>query len=168
MWRRVTSGAGSRTAPALRDGANSTMSSRSGLTARPASPHLCALCPRHQHLKHDSGWTLTGDPEGTLIWTSPTGHRYTSEPEPLAVDPGLTATGQSDELVGLCWLPDGVGDVAVSAADEAEVDAWLDHLLLDELYGSLPATPQPDWLDAALQATTPAATDSTADDPPPF
>ncbi|MEO9139229.1 MAG: hypothetical protein ABI345_09200 [Jatrophihabitans sp.] len=38
--------------------------------------------PRHHHLKHDAGWTVTGNPNHTLTWTSPTGHTY---PAPLDV-----------------------------------------------------------------------------------
>jgi hypothetical protein len=32
-------------------------------------------------VKHDvPGWTVTQDPDGTITWTTPTGHRYTSSP----------------------------------------------------------------------------------------
>ncbi len=39
-----------------------------------------ALCEHHHRLKHQTGWQVTGDPHGTLKWTSPTGHRYESPP----------------------------------------------------------------------------------------
>ena len=42
--------------------------------------NLQCLCPRHHHAKHDAGWTITGNPNGTLTWTSPTGHHYHNRP----------------------------------------------------------------------------------------
>jgi hypothetical protein len=48
-----------------------------------AASNLCVLCRRHHRLKHDTDWTLDQHPDGTFVWTSPTGHRYLVEPEPL-------------------------------------------------------------------------------------
>ena len=46
--------------------------------------HNCeTLCPRHHHLKHEAGWTVAGDPAGTLTWTSSTGHTYRAPPGSL-------------------------------------------------------------------------------------
>jgi hypothetical protein len=42
--------------------------------------NMQALCEHHHRLKHQTGWTVTGDPHGILIWISPTGHRYESPP----------------------------------------------------------------------------------------
>ena len=48
-----------------------------GVTA----PGNCqALCEHHHRLKHEGGWTVTGDPADELTWTSPTGHHYRSPP----------------------------------------------------------------------------------------
>ena len=44
--------------------------------------NLETLCSRHHHLKHETGWSVVGDPSGTLTWTSPTGHTYRSPPKP--------------------------------------------------------------------------------------
>jgi hypothetical protein len=45
------------------------------------SPCNCeCLCEHHHRLKHETGWTVTGDPADTLLWTSPTGHQYRSPP----------------------------------------------------------------------------------------
>jgi len=44
--------------------------------------NLECLCERHHQLKHQTRWRLTGNPESTLTWTSPTGHNYTSNPPP--------------------------------------------------------------------------------------
>jgi hypothetical protein len=38
------------------------------------------LCNRHHHLKHEAGWTVTGNPNDELTWTSPTGHTYRAPP----------------------------------------------------------------------------------------
>ena len=63
--------------PPLRE---STTSSPGPTPARPCPSNLETLCPRHHHLKHETGWTVVGDPAGTLTWTSPTGHSYRSPP----------------------------------------------------------------------------------------
>ena len=47
----------------------------------PTSARNCeALCEHHHRLKHQAGWSVTGDPAGELHWTSPTGHHYRSPP----------------------------------------------------------------------------------------
>jgi hypothetical protein len=47
----------------------------------PTSPrNLQPLCPRHHHLKHEAGWHLIRQPDGTTTWTSPTGRTYTDPP----------------------------------------------------------------------------------------
>jgi hypothetical protein len=48
-----------------------------GVTA----PRNCqVLCEHHHRLKHEAGWTVSGDPAGELQWTTPTGHRYRAPP----------------------------------------------------------------------------------------
>jgi hypothetical protein len=45
------------------------------------TPRNCqCLCEHHHRLKHQTSWTVTGDPADTLLWTSPTGHQYRSPP----------------------------------------------------------------------------------------
>ena len=61
--------------------------------------NLHALCPRHHHLKHESGWTVHRLPDGTTRWRSPSGHTYDKPPDQLPRD---TTTDP----------PDGVGRVA--------------------------------------------------------
>ncbi len=42
----------------------------------------------HHHLKHDApGWSVRQDPDGTITWITPTGHRYTSEPYDYRPEP---------------------------------------------------------------------------------
>ncbi len=48
--------------------------------------NLSALCPRHHHLKHETGWQLLGDADDALIWRSPTGREYVSRPPTHPVD----------------------------------------------------------------------------------
>lgn len=60
---------------------------RSELDHTVAWPHgatspdnLHVLCPRHHRLKHQTGWTLAANPDGSTTWTSPTGRHYTTHP----------------------------------------------------------------------------------------
>jgi hypothetical protein len=46
--------------------------------------NLDALCSRHHHAKHQARWTPTRAADGTVEWTSPTGHSYV---EPAATYP---------------------------------------------------------------------------------
>ena len=43
--------------------------------------NLAHLCPKHHKLKHDTGWTVSQADDDILIWVSPSGHRYTTEPD---------------------------------------------------------------------------------------
>jgi hypothetical protein len=150
-----------------------------------AVDNLAALCPRHHHLKHESGWRLTGDPAGTLTWTSPLGHSYLSEPEALPTTTELTnrhddSDTHDDDPDDDGTYDDGTYDAdtydaagtskafdahfAITAADRAEADAWLDQLLRDELVACVP--PPTDWLADNLPAIGAATPD--VDEPPPF
>ena len=44
----------------------------------------CLLCSRHHHYVHEAGWTITGNANNELLFTSPTGTVLHSRP------PGLT------------------------------------------------------------------------------
>jgi hypothetical protein len=44
------------------------------------SENVGALCARHHHAKHDAGWHVTRQPDGTSTWTSPTRHHYLVPP----------------------------------------------------------------------------------------
>ena len=58
--------------------------SEGGVTA---ASNLYGCCARHHHLKHDApGWTVTQHPDATITWTTPTGHRYRSEPHDYRTD----------------------------------------------------------------------------------
>ncbi|MBO9624828.1 MAG: DUF222 domain-containing protein [Microbacterium sp.] len=50
-------------------------------TGGPTHHHnLSTLCRRHHTLKHHSPWHVHAQHNGTLHWTSPTGHTYTDHP----------------------------------------------------------------------------------------
>ncbi|MBE7195610.1 MAG: HNH endonuclease, partial [Gordonia polyisoprenivorans] len=44
------------------------------------------VCPRHHHLKHETGWTVTRHLDNTVTWTSATGREYSTEPATWPVD----------------------------------------------------------------------------------
>jgi hypothetical protein len=50
---------------------------RGGITA---ASNCEALCGHHHRLKHESGWTVSGNPADELVWTSPTNHSYRAPP----------------------------------------------------------------------------------------
>ncbi len=48
--------------------------------------NLNAICSRHHHAKHEAGWQPERQPDGSLQWTSPTGHQYREEPATYPID----------------------------------------------------------------------------------
>ena len=48
--------------------------------------NLNALCCRHHHCKHQAGWTPERLPDGSIEWTSPTGHKYVEPPATYPID----------------------------------------------------------------------------------
>lgn len=51
--------------------------------------NLKALCRKHHLLKTFGQWTELQEPDGTVIWTSPTGHRYATTPASWFLFPAL-------------------------------------------------------------------------------
>jgi hypothetical protein len=49
--------------------------------------NLAHLCPKHHRQKHHTAWRVEHAGAGALDWTSPTGHRYRTEPA-LHMQPG--------------------------------------------------------------------------------
>jgi Domain of unknown function (DUF222) len=49
--------------------------------------NLRALCVHHHKLKTHAGWRVQAHPDGRLTWTTPTGHRHTTEPHDYHPDP---------------------------------------------------------------------------------
>ena len=45
--------------------------------------NLCGLCWEHHHLVHEGGWTVTGNADGALTFTSPSGRPASGRPPPL-------------------------------------------------------------------------------------
>jgi Domain of unknown function (DUF222) len=54
-------------------------------TGPTSAANLIALCRHHHRLKHRTRWRVQSRDDGTLEWTSPTGHRYRTEPAELAM-----------------------------------------------------------------------------------
>jgi len=48
--------------------------------------NIVPVCCRHHHMKHDTDWTLTADPDGSYSWTSPTGRRHHVDPTVYPID----------------------------------------------------------------------------------
>jgi hypothetical protein len=51
--------------------------------------NMNALCARHHHLKHETGWNYTTDADGGTLWTAPTGHEYRRRPGRYPIDETL-------------------------------------------------------------------------------
>jgi hypothetical protein len=52
-----------------------------------SADNLWTLCRHHHRLKDtQSGWTVTGNPNSIITWTSPTGHQYRSYPHDHRTD----------------------------------------------------------------------------------
>jgi hypothetical protein len=52
------------------------------------------LCEHHHRLKHQApGWTLTGDADGGLTWTTPGGIQVTTRPPGFGTDDDLVPVG---------------------------------------------------------------------------
>jgi hypothetical protein len=56
------------------------------------SYNLVGLCWDHHHLVHEGGWTLEGNADGELTFTSPYGRQIRSRPRPL--DPNVRRRAQ--------------------------------------------------------------------------
>jgi hypothetical protein len=54
---------------------------------RTTAANLWCLCRHHHRLKHEGGWYIHPNPDGTHTWTSPTGRRYRNNPTYRTEDP---------------------------------------------------------------------------------
>jgi hypothetical protein len=61
-----------------------------------SEPNLAACCTHHHRLKTHAGWHVHAHPDGRLTWTTPTGHRHTTEPHDYRPDPA-PATASTPE-----------------------------------------------------------------------
>lgn len=72
--------------------------------------NLCGLCWDHHHLVHEGEWTIAGDADGEITFTSPAGRQVRSRPRPL--DPTVRrraqhASGADLHAVGPDLAPTG-------------------------------------------------------------
>jgi hypothetical protein len=51
-----------------------------------SADNLLAECSRNHHQKHDTPWTVTGDPNSEITWTDPAGRSYTTHPFEYPID----------------------------------------------------------------------------------
>ncbi len=54
--------------------------------------NLNAICSRHHHAKHEAGWQPERQPDGSIEWTSPTGHTYVEPPASYPIDRTIEAS----------------------------------------------------------------------------
>ncbi|HEY2272493.1 MAG TPA: HNH endonuclease signature motif containing protein, partial [Jatrophihabitantaceae bacterium] len=59
--------------------------------------NLAPECGRHHHLKHDCGWNIDRQPDGTYRWVSPSGQTYDKPPDQLPRDTTLDAQPPPDD-----------------------------------------------------------------------
>ena len=63
-----------------------------------SEPNLAACCTTHHRLKtHAEGWHVHAHPDGRLTWTTPTGHRHTTEPHDYRPEPVCTVPSPEPE-----------------------------------------------------------------------
>jgi hypothetical protein len=76
---------------------------------RTTAANLWCLCRHHHRLKHEGGWDIDPNPDGTWTWISPTGRRYRNNPtnyDPLpnptdqVAPPGPTDKGIPPDTTG--------------------------------------------------------------------
>ncbi|HKC29273.1 MAG TPA: hypothetical protein VKB75_14765, partial [Jatrophihabitans sp.] len=48
--------------------------------------NLQPLCSRHHHLKHEAGWSVEREIDGSTTWISPSNRSYVKPPEELPRD----------------------------------------------------------------------------------
>jgi hypothetical protein len=56
-----------------------------------SAENLVALCRRHHRLKHETDWIYFSEPNGHVVWTAPSGRRYTAYAEHHGDDEYLSA-----------------------------------------------------------------------------
>ncbi|ROS29898.1 uncharacterized protein DUF222 [Rathayibacter sp. PhB127] len=69
------------TRPASTSEADHTLEWRNG--GETSLENLVSLCTSHHHVRHGDQWTYVTSGDGTIVWTSPTGRRISSQPPAL-------------------------------------------------------------------------------------
>ena len=67
--------------------------------------NLEALCGRDHDVKHEAGWQVTRQPDGTTVWTTPGGIVRTVEPATYPVDTTARLRRQPVRIVVDQWWP---------------------------------------------------------------
>ncbi|ROP48753.1 MULTISPECIES: HNH endonuclease signature motif containing protein [unclassified Rathayibacter] len=69
------------TRPAATSEADHTLEWRNG--GETSLENLVSLCTSHHHIRHGDQWSYVTSGDGTIVWTSPTGRRISSQPPAL-------------------------------------------------------------------------------------
>ena len=84
---------------------------------RTEKENLVLLCRTHHRFVHEEHWTIHGDPDGEVVFRSPTGRLVTSGPPVVIGDAGaIDARGRSPEDSRCGWAGDrlDLGDVVAT------------------------------------------------------
>lgn len=88
--------------------------------------NLGPLCRRHHRIKTHTRWDITSiEPDGTAIWTSPTGHRVHHDPSIIYRPSLISANSRFDQQ-----SPDPIEPPPEDNPPEQPTPAWPDHLPL--------------------------------------
>ncbi len=74
--------------------------------------NLHPLCRRHHRAKHEAGWKVCRQNNGSYVWTAPNGSTFHTKPPPYPVDADCNYTDADDE-----YFDPELDDPAISAFD---------------------------------------------------
>jgi Domain of unknown function (DUF222) len=86
--------------------------------------NLCCLCRHHHRMKHHGNWTVEHGDHDTIIWTSPTGRRYVTTPEPVPIpsQPTITHAIAGDEAQQCNSEPTAIDPHSAQTTAESDDD----------------------------------------------
>ncbi|GAA4696126.1 hypothetical protein GCM10023215_37630 [Pseudonocardia yuanmonensis] len=126
--------------------------------------NLHGLCKHHHTLKEQEDWQVLARPDGSLVWITPTGHRYTSHPyDYRPFTDGLDGDGTD---LAACAQEPGPGTAVVPDPEAAAVFAA--HARQDTeaaAASATPTVPPGGWSLAGMRGEVVPA---DLDEPPPF
>ncbi|PPG10754.1 hypothetical protein C5C74_16875, partial [Rathayibacter sp. AY1E8] len=115
--------------------------------------NLASLCVAHHHVRHGDRWTYALHPDGTVVWTTPTGRRITDRPRALPGAP-LPPTRRP--------TPQSAQEPEPEPEPEQQPHPLSPRSSSSQLRSSRPSSPRPS--PSVLSPTRPRFVDA----PPPF